>query len=450
MIAIAAYIIAFSVFFDSKTIPAETLTEVLGFTRGAEIYGYYPLFIGISILLAFSPKVKWNPRDRYLLGFFAVIFCSGLACYHAGYDLGDVLKQFTGILFSVFPAYLVVSHYRNNLLRLFRIYLNVAFIISCIGIFQEVSFLLRFQEGYNYSWILNKWWLAPLDSGLLLRINAVCSEPAHLAYALSPAVFAGLSTFLGRSKLMSKFTSAIIISAFLLTFSTMGYFGLVIMGLLFMRESGMMRGISRVRFALLAIALVPTIYVLASFAPGISERINDNIGVMLGTKDITAINPSAFALQSNLAVTREAFKNSPILGTGLGTHARNYDRFIGLAGGGRLTSFSDEGLNRADANSLFLRLLSETGLVGTIAFLSLVYANFSFFQKDLGAQVHWPEDQSRKLIGLRTVNAACCTHILLRLVRAGHYFILGFPFFLLLYVFSNRELNNMRIQFLKD
>ena len=78
---------------------------------------------------------------------------------------------------------------------------------------------------------------------------------------------------------------------------------------------------------------------------------------------------SAIALAVNLAVMRTNLARDPMLGAGLGAHPVTYDREN--PGLGRLpVDLASIGLNKEDAASLLIRLLSESGILGTVAFIA--------------------------------------------------------------------------------
>jgi hypothetical protein len=77
----------------------------------------------------------------------------------------------------------------------------------------------------------------------------------------------------------------------------------------------------------------------------------------------------------------------------------------------------------SDANSLFLRLMSETGLIGVIFIILLVAKSFVGYMGD-------EEDTSWIISG------ALLVLILLYLLRQGNYFLNGFPVFLLMYYYN--------------
>jgi hypothetical protein len=75
---------------------------------------------------------------------------------------------------------------------------------------------------------------------------------------------------------------------------------------------------------------------------------------------------SALAVASNVAVMVDNLPRHPLLGVGLGGHPASYERYAPP-----YARYSEdlEGLNAQDAASLLVRLLSETGILGTALFL---------------------------------------------------------------------------------
>ena len=82
--------------------------------------------------------------------------------------------------------------------------------------------------------------------------------------------------------------------------------------------------------------------------------------------------------------------------------------------------------NSKDANSLFIRLLSEGGLIGLAIFF---IALFAFFVYKRGIDV--PE-----IATLTIINQAVFIMMVIRLLRTGNYIGQGFYFFFFLYALA--------------
>jgi O-antigen ligase len=78
--------------------------------------------------------------------------------------------------------------------------------------------------------------------------------------------------------------------------------------------------------------------------------------------------------------------------------------------------------NKMDANSMLLRLMSETGLYGLILMISLIIRCW-IFKKGAADRETWVMSNGLSLI------------IIIYLIRQGHYFINGFPLFLWMFYY---------------
>jgi O-antigen ligase len=121
-------------------------------------------------------------------------------------------------------------------------------------------------------------------------------------------------------------------------------------------------------------------------------------------------------------VALENFKRNPILGTGLGSHPTAFDKYSLT----NLEGAVEIDFNKMDANSMFLRLMSETGLYGLFVMLFLVVKC-------------WVPKQRTDDTALWVMSNSVLIIILLSLLRQGHYFLNGFPFFLWLYYYIAKE-----------
>jgi O-antigen ligase len=129
-------------------------------------------------------------------------------------------------------------------------------------------------------------------------------------------------------------------------------------------------------------------------------------------------------LFSNALVTKKSLKLSPLIGTGLGSHEISYARFIPEIKRKEGTHL----VNVQDAASLFLRLLSETGVLGLGLFL------FFLLRFYLRKGDRYPVD-------LWVVNNSIFLYFIIRLLRVGHYFTDGFFLFFWMYYFSRIKAN---------
>ena len=235
------------------------------------------------------------------------------------------------------------------------------------------------RQGYNWLTFLplNKWGVS--EGGLGIRINSTLSEPAYFGTILAPAFFfAAYELFFNREKFLTRNQSLVIIVAYILSFSSLAFLGVFLSIVLLAVNFGL------VRYILIAIPIsIGLYYVAYNNSPEFKARMNgmealfvDQIvekeltgnferGVRMYkvSKILPRIHGSSFVLYNNYHVTIENFKQNPIFGSGLGSHELAFDKFkLNYLLGG-IYEF-----NTADANSMFLRTLSEMGLM-----LSLIH-----------------------------------------------------------------------------
>jgi O-Antigen ligase len=328
------------------------------------------------------------------------------------------LKIFIGVFLSSTFYYYVFHFYDMDVERLFKLYLKGCVIVAIIGLIQFLSYKIGFKLGYDYSFIFNKWGIVKnTQSGI--RLNSIFSEASQLAIMLGPACFVAFHAIVfGERKFYNLLQSVIVIITLLLSTSSTGYFGLFVIAVLIGINYGKLVNV------LFGIAiLLTTSYMLYNYSPEFKSRIDSSKGLWIdGDFSLDNVNSSSFVLYNNYTVAINNFKKSPLFGTGLGSHQYAFEKYS-------LTSdkkFLDITFNKSDANSLFLRLLSETGLMGVIFMLIFIV---KFFVKrkldDSNNNYHWIISNSILVI------------ILLYLLRQGNYFLNGFPFFMLLYYYNS-------------
>lgn len=138
-------------------------------------------------------------------------------------------KQISIIIFIIFVTWMFFYNNRNDIRYILNLYLQVSFVVSCIALFQEFFYLTGFKYGWDYSsWkIVNQ-----IDySNIMLRVTAIAGEPSILVYALAPAFYIALNAFLTKDRsicLFKQWQNLIIITAMLLTYSFLGYIGIII------------------------------------------------------------------------------------------------------------------------------------------------------------------------------------------------------------------------------
>ncbi len=375
---------------------------------------YFIMFFAVLFWLSFLKGIYFN---KIFVILFTITIIFSLYNVYIGKDTLILLtKQIVGIFISSFVFYLLIHINKYDVKKIFNIYLNVAFLIGIIGLLQEVNYLLGWEAGYDFRYMLPSWRLHVSKIGLL-KVNSILPEPAAFCYVMMPAFFVAVSSFLKNNfKFLKKWQSWVIILSFLLSFSLVGYMGVVFSLALLFCNYGKVRH---------WIASAVAILVLMFFSYNIGDlkmRIDDSINVITRKTSLETTNLSTFALFSNALVAHESFKDNPVFGSGLGSHVVSYKRYIGkVVDVDKVRMF----LNSEDANSLFLRLLSETGLFGILCFLWFI-SRFYLSKRNDRSDHLW------------LINNAILAMFFIRLIRAGHYFNGGFFFFFWIYYFTNK------------
>jgi len=395
------------------------------FSGGLTLYDYLPfadlrisyLIMAFVLLLCipFLKGIYFNKAFLFLLG---IIIIFSLYNVYIGKDTFVLLtKQIIGIFSTSLIFYLLMKVNKYDVKKMFKVYLNLAVLVGLIGLFQELSYLLGFKIGYDFSYIFPSWTLYLSETGFL-QINSIMPEPAAFCYVMMPAFFVALTSFSKSNfKFLNKWKSLIIVSSVFFSFSLVGYIGIIFsLALLFYNYT-------KIRYLVIGTVLIVVIIFFAyTYIGDIKMRVDDSINVLTGKISLYSANLSTFTLFSNALVAYESFKDNPVFGSGLGSHEISYNRYIGkVVDIGKVRMF----LNVQDANSLFLRLLSETGLFGLLLIFYFIF-KFHVLKKNDRSGYLW------------LISNAILAMFVIRLLRSGHYFDGGFFFFFWIYYFASK------------
>lgn len=349
---------------------------------------------------------------------FFPLFLSGVVYYLIGLNTSaQFYKIFIGFFASTAFYYYVVQSYDYDTEKLYKLYMKAAVIVAMIGAVQVVAYRVGFTPGYKYNYLFNKWSVA--YGGLGIRLNSIFSEPAYYAATMAPAFFTSLYNMLTKEPLfITKKQSVVILVTYFLTYSSVGFIGIFIAIVLILINFGIGR---------YALFIIPALVFLTRWAyanvPDFRDRWDSTIDIYT-TDNIYSydIHGSSFVLYNNNHIAWQNFKRNPLFGTGLGSHITAFDKY---------TLTQEEGsvqidFNKADANSMFLRLMSETGLYGLIIVLTFLFRNWILKSRTDKREI-W------------VISNSCALVIVLYLLRQGHYFINGLPFFMWLFYFLHKE-----------
>lgn len=383
----------------------------------------FEFYIGYLVYLIFLPGLIFKfGFNRSLFFIFLILLLNGIVNIIIGNDTpAQFFKVFLGVLLSYSFYFYVLNEVNFEIENLFKWYLKAAYWAALLGLFQFVSYQIGFRPGYTFFGIFNKWGFA--GGGLFgIRINSVFSEPTHLACVLAPAFFVSIyNLFTRNTYYLSKWKGIAIMAVYILSFSGLGQAGIFLTFLFLAISYGLVRYI----IILIPVTII-TFNVLYNNVSDFRDRLDGLVSLFSGEKFVQGTtHGSSFILYNNYTVALKNFTTNPLLGTGLGSHVVAFDKYS-LARDFKTFGFN---FNGQDANSMFLRLMSETGLFGLFIFLVIMIK--CYVKRDANyLTYHW------------LISNGILIMILLNLFRQGHYFLNGFPFFVILYYYNKVSYRN--------
>ncbi len=347
---------------------------------------------------------------------FIVLLLSGMFYTLSGDNTADMFfKIFVGLFASYLFYYYVIVEADYQTESLFRYYLKAAWIVSVIGFVQFLSFKIGFLRGYEYGWLLNKWGVV-YGGSFGIRINSVFGEPTYYgAFMSAPFFIAAYDLISLKPFYFTKIKSVIVMVVYFLSDSGLGYLGIMFTLILLFINFGL------IRYFIIAI---PLGIVLFNFIYENSfefrTRYDSTVDVFTtGHFTVGADHGSTIILYNNYHIALENFKVNPLFGTGLGSHPIAAEKYSLTKD---IVAFGFE-LNYADASSMFNRIMSETGLFGLILFFFILFKFYVRRNPDINSN-HWLITNSFLVL------------ILVNLLRQGHYFLNGFPFYVWMYIYN--------------
>ncbi len=393
-----------------------------------DLYYYYIFFL-LVILYYIKTFRSFLPYPKYFLMACTLFFSASILGAFSSNLIGfSMLKQMLGILFSGAAYYATIELAEFNIKKLFVQYTKLAIIVAAIGVIQEMLYLGDFHNLFGN--------VKRMSIGFY-RVYSIMGEPYFLAVAITPALFYffnkvfGIKTFreINAYNLIALST---LLLCFIFTFSTGGMIGLALIILI--------TAYNRLGKKIYILLPLLALYVAGnanSFKININEfqvRIEDTFkgfvsGGDLDREELAEMNSSSFALVSNFIIAQESIKRNPYFGCGIGNHEHlSNEMFVGLFGKDFLIRFGN--FNAKDANSLFIRMMSEGGFLGLLLLLYIYLKPFKF-RKGI---------KDPNLVLYTLINQACFIMFSIRIVRTGNYISQGFMFFIFLYVISSKEI----------
>ena len=361
------------------------------------------IIIGVEVLILMLSFRKIT-IDRPILFLLAFLLIQGSVCMILQTDtVGLFIKQFIGISVELifWSTIISIDNYQNVLI----LYKKAVIFASVIALLQFFFLKIGLNSLSNLSFIIKA--QASTTGG---RSASVFIEPSAFALFDFPMVFIVLYSWLGKNKkiiLINTWEKLVIFFGFFVSFSTVGYIGIFVSLLIILLNYKL--NFKQIFFIIIIIGLFRVMYTNIKF---FQDRVNDSLNIILGNTGLVDVNLSTQTWFVNEQIAIFSLKNTFGIGGGLGSHILSYSKYIGSVG----VSPQMFLLNQDDANSLALRIISELGIGGV---LFMLYFLVRFRSKD---------NTKYKII-----NLMCLAYIILRLVRMGHYFNMGFGLFLILY-----------------
>jgi len=397
--------------------------------RGAglpfDFYYYYIVFIAFLVSHLYQNRKIFLPPRWFNLGFGAIVIAGFFVTLYNGLLGFELLKQVGGIVLTSLVSYNIFVTLRFDVQRIFQYYLFFAFLVALHGVLDNFLHMAGIH-------------LTPYSvvAPFIIREYGIMGEPFYLAMAITPAI--GYYTcYFQRTWKQKKFQYLILLTCYLVTYSSTALIGIGF-SVFFALYLNNFFNVRSNRFVFAPLIIIPIVLVIINLIDTISlfnKRYYDTTSLFLSkeidVKEAGKSNSSTFALYSNYVIARDSFLKNPLFGSGLGSHPLIYEKtFLKYFPPNYLKGYGPQ--NQQDANSRFLRLLSETGLLGTTLFILAVLVFFvpkSAIQSAAGKE-------------FAAINYAVFIYIALGLIRNGNYINVGFFFFFFLYYITNRLLVN--------
>lgn len=377
-------------------------SEAFLFRVGFDFKLFYILVLVNYLLMFLNYRMKFSKRINIIL--FLIFIIGFLTVFLFGNQIGRVFSQVIGIAIIANFFYAFFKLNLDTPINIFKLYCRYSYIVSLIGIL--FFFLYLFHVDVIGLMIKYLPFGYPGTTGTF-RLQSIMLEPAHFAGVVLPAYFYYLNNIKKRKKQFF-----VIFTALVLSFSSVAYLGMLVCFLI-LKSRNPLKKISLVAFGA---AFATVVYF---YSENVKLRVDDSFQTILSNgRDLGDVNLSTYALFSNVYVAKRVFLDSPIIGHGIGSHPISHKKYVKQIDSGEVLERLDlVDINSEDANSLFLRIISELGLLGLISVCLFIY---KYYTND-GTYV----------------SQSILIYFLYKLLREGHYFSPEMYLFVMLYLFVN-------------
>jgi hypothetical protein len=344
-------------------------------------------FLLMPLIVNFARIAAWIPC------FILYLAASGGIGIVFGTDtIAQVAKEFLGISVSVVYFYYFFKMIEDDVERAFSTYARIAFWFTIVAFPIWAGSCIYFHR--------------------FERLRGLTEEPTAFCILVLPAYYwYSYQYFTSRrfGTRVAVFTLAIILSE-----SSNGYLAVAFGAVLLLSR--------RMKHLVFVPVVVGGLLGLAYSASADFRLRADDTLLALFTQDVSQSNYSTYALMSNLFVTQQVLKESPVIGNGLGSHVSSHQRFIGDVPGVERFLTDSADLNATEAASLALRTLSELGILG---FSGVLIFLFYFYVGGNGPRA-----------ALSNALLVCFS---LKVLRDGNYFGPEQFFFIFIYMLNHRQ-----------
>lgn len=396
---------------------------------------HFKEILSINFSMFFNKKIL---KNIYVYALIIIVFSSIVNVYLDNSNIILLLKQLIIIPFVAFTIWIFFRVNKNDIQYIINLYLKITFAVCIIGIFQELSFLVGFKYGYDFSYFKIGEQIS-IAGNYLMRVTSVCSEPSCLGGAI-PAFYISLNSYLTNNKQVSnKLYFFVITICLLLTYSTVVYLGMVLsLFLILVWNYKLIKIRNFVIFACISVLLASFgFYSISGRIDGLFKKINiENLNTAISenvnnekeikTKELQNsqkihINRSSYYLIWHFKTAFESFKEHPFFGTGLGSYFIIFQKYNEQFHYDKTVPVS----NSKDGNSLFIRVMGELGIFGLMFLFLFVFSNYIKNYSYRNQFNYWI-----------IINNAILVYLLLRIARSGVYHSDGVFIFVWIYFLS--------------
>lgn len=376
------------------------------------------LVVEAGIIWILRKSIELIEIKKVIVLSFIILFHQ-LVCMLQGYtSMAVFAKQYIMIVVCYVCYMIIFSGF--SVKTIFMGYYVFAIITSFVVFFQEIVVLLKIPVIDKIPIVFDFTAYTYYVFAGLIRANAFFREPSFLVYALTPAVYVSLLIIINKfketGKVYSKIFALMIVLSYLLSFSSIGLIGLMVMVAIII-----IKGNWSWKTVLTILSAIVFFVVVYSTVPDVKMRVDDTIEALtvqdikeLGAADV---NMSSITLISHVHLAKTMFVETTGWGVGLGAYGENYDKYMP-----EISEYSYLlGLNKEDANSMFLRMIGELGVLGVVLLIATIIH-------------YYPTKVSKNDISYQYISDSIIVLIGLRLLRQGNYTHGGFFFFVCMYI----------------